>query len=243
MIWVPVSCGSLEVFEVFLFYQTKMLLTHLLPGKANSMNTLWCDVMWEVHNVQWQLLKVAFLYVIDWPLVEGPRGEVNEKTRHISSLHFLVLFLACQIASPVKLKLHSDSALLHINCPHLDVCAYACAWAHCMHVHIRFLCESRRNHWCLMAVADSRFSFVLYFSFLPGLLLITAIRTTQQWFGHGKQPLQSLLLLITIATLHKKKPGQLHWEVMLTKVSKITLLYQQCRNTFDIFEFSKLSWA
>lgn len=51
-----------------------------------------------------------------------PSGKVNEKTRHISSLHFLVLFLACQTASPVKAK-PSRQCSLHTKVP---VCV--CVW-------------------------------------------------------------------------------------------------------------------
>lgn len=62
-----------------------------------------------------------------------PSGKVNEKTRHISSLHFLVLFLACQAASPVKAKLCSHSAACIPKYPHLNVCVHA----QCMHVRWR----------------------------------------------------------------------------------------------------------
>ena len=48
-------------------------------------------------------------------------GKVNEKPRHTSSLHFLVLFLACQAASPVRAKLHSHSAFCIPKYPHLNM--------------------------------------------------------------------------------------------------------------------------
>lgn len=102
-----------------------------------------------------------------------PCGKVNEKTRHISSLHFLVLFLACQTASPVKAKLHFHSAPCIPKYSHLNVCAHA----QFMHIQCRFVrlyvcphscvcvcvCEGQRIQCCKcrVAVADSRLRLML----------------------------------------------------------------------------------
>lgn len=72
------------------------------------------------------------------------RGKVNEKMRHISSLHFLVLFLACQTALPVKAKLHSDSASCIQKYPRVCVCARICGCL-CVFIHMSVCMESLKN--------------------------------------------------------------------------------------------------
>lgn len=123
-----------------------------------------------------------------------PRGKVNKKTRHISSLHFLVLFLACQTASPVKAKLHSHSTPCIPKYPHLSVCMCArslyvcvavCACA-CVRACVRvWRSEEPVLQQCRVAEADSRFRLLL-----SRLQLIMAITTDQQRCGHDTPPQQ-----------------------------------------------------
>lgn len=76
-------------------------------------------------------------------------GQVSEKTRCISSPHFLVLFSACQAALPVRKPLHSDP--LHIK-PTLK---WKRATAYTVYALLSSICahESQKNQWCLMAAA------------------------------------------------------------------------------------------
>ncbi len=142
--------------------------------------------------------------------------------RHISCLHFLVLFLACQVASPVKAKLHSHSASCIPKQPHPSV--WVCV--HIVRVFIWGVCVAA----CALAFAcvkvrGSSAAGVGLQQQTAGwgwccsrLQLITAISTQQQQVGHDTQPQQCRCFRLgtIMALLHRSqgshtgRPFELH---------------------------------
>ncbi len=140
----------------------------------------------------------------------------------ICVFHFLVLFLACQAASPVKAKLRSHSASCIPKHPHLNVCVCVCACTvyaqsseglcGCMYACI-CVCVCMCVYVCVKVRGSSAAGVGLQQQTAgwgwccSRLQLITAISTHQQQVGHDTQPQQCRrFILDTItATPHRSQ--------------------------------------